>query len=47
MPSDPEEPAMTKRIRLLLTAAVALATTGLLVATPAVLYAGITATGLD
>jgi hypothetical protein len=38
---------MTKRVRLLLCAAMALATTGVLVATPAVLYAGIALNALD
>jgi hypothetical protein len=38
---------MSKRIRLLLTAVAALATTGVLVATPALVYAGIVATGVD
>lgn len=38
---------MTKRIRLLLTAVVALATTAVLVATPAAVYAGIALNALD
>jgi hypothetical protein len=38
---------MSKRLRLLLTGAVALATTAVLVATPAAVYAGISFNALD